>query len=959
MKKRKMLLFAAAFAMLPAMADSPYKGSVPEHGKSYYLYQVETGRWLQANMTDINSWTTHGGLGDMGLDVKLLKLEGFEGFQIYVDFNGNGELNGSDQDRGYFDQGDRALCDWIFEPANVDGVVNGYKIMIRAKEGRDRDRIEKDTYIGANDDSLFGGLAPVQGHEVTPIYTTWQLVSREERIAVDMANASKENPVDVSWLIPWFDRGRNDHREGRWQNEWSGGKGNAIDGTPGYPVQEKWSNWIGSQTITLTDLPAGTYGFTLQGFYRDSSIDDSDIVNRFRNGTDHLDRVKYFAGASEGHLMSILADTETQNLGLGGDWRDKDGINGIPNSMEAASRLMFLGHYINEYLDAPVRDGTLSIGIIKDGAVDDDWLITKRFYLKYYGEDTSGALQGLLETLSNLYQNCQNLISGPFNDIYNSDILSITLLDNAMAEADNVLKNPSADADAIISVTNNLSSVYNLFNRADVQNSVNHFFNTYLIMLNEENVEWAAEKNVPLRSATDYTIFLDAFDNATSAADFSQALQMLRYARRMRAAIFHNDNFTHQPVGEGKFYLYNVGRGQWLTNGSDWGTHAALGNPGLEITLIKSGNNYIIDSGLDNGDRHYLDYGGYMDCGMEAFAFTQVDGLDNVYTISHPKNGSLLAWDPYAPVDAGNGNETTVSTKVTPSDDGINASSPEAQWILVTKENRLALADKASINNPVDLTFLINRAGFNKKERYNHQWFINNFSIWQENENNHSDLTLESYNTPVGANFSYQLEDLPAGVYKVCIQGFYRDGKHEEQPGRPLTHNAKLFAGVFADDTDADLPNIAEQTHFAPGEGRDAVGNDVTYHYPDGMDQAAVAFRTGLYNAYTTATVRDGYTLPIGVEKTGKSDLEDWIMVDNLRIYYYGPDADEDEVALAADPNAALDSDDSGIEDVLDDILEAIGAPADGYIYDLRGVRVINPTVPGIYIQNGKKMIIR
>ena len=120
--KRNLLLGFALFAGFAAQAvTSPYTGSEAAEG-TYYLYQVETNQWLQPNMRDMGQWTTYGTLGSVGIDVQLLKPEGknFEGWQINVNFTGNGELNGSDQDRFFFDQNDRALCDWIFELQNHD-----------------------------------------------------------------------------------------------------------------------------------------------------------------------------------------------------------------------------------------------------------------------------------------------------------------------------------------------------------------------------------------------------------------------------------------------------------------------------------------------------------------------------------------------------------------------------------------------------------------------------------------------------------------------------------------------------------------------------------------------------------------------------------------------------------------------------------------------------------------------
>ena len=175
MKQRDLMLglgLLGTFAM--QAVTSPYTGSVAGEG-TYYLYQVETGQWLEPNKKNVDEWTTLSKLDDTGMDIELKKLDGFSGFQIWCNYTGNGSLNGADQDRFYLDQSDRDITDWIFEPVTVDGVSNAYKIMAKATpEGTGaRSFIANDFYIGAADGELSDD----------PQDFTWQLVSREERLA--------------------------------------------------------------------------------------------------------------------------------------------------------------------------------------------------------------------------------------------------------------------------------------------------------------------------------------------------------------------------------------------------------------------------------------------------------------------------------------------------------------------------------------------------------------------------------------------------------------------------------------------------------------------------------------------------------------------------------------------------------------------------------------------------------
>ena len=260
MKKRHLLLSLCLFAGSYAFAvDSPYKGSPVGEG-TFYLYQVETGKWLQANRKDISLWTTHAELDDVGFDVQLKKLDGFEGYQIYCNFTGNGELNGSDEDRFYLDQSNRDLTDWIFVP--IEGAENQYKIMVKAKpDANDRSKIAQDTYIGAANGELSDN----------PTDFTWQLVTREERMA-DLATATKENPKDATWLIGAHDFANMDERFNQWTRRFEGGN-NVTGGDGIVHANRAFESWNSDRIIdfsqTLTGIPNGTYELSVQGFYRD------------------------------------------------------------------------------------------------------------------------------------------------------------------------------------------------------------------------------------------------------------------------------------------------------------------------------------------------------------------------------------------------------------------------------------------------------------------------------------------------------------------------------------------------------------------------------------------------------------------------------------------------------------------------------------------------------------------
>ena len=74
--------------------------------------------------------------------------------------------------------------------------------------------------------------------------------------------------------------------------------------------------------------------------------------------------------------------------------------------------------------------------------------------------------------------------------------------------------------------------------------------------------------------------------------------------------------------------------------------------------------------------------------------------------------------------------------------------------------------------------------------------------------------------------------------------------------------------------------------------------------------------------------------------KNTKAVSSDWVVFDNFSLSYYGSNVSVDDV--------------TGINDVkvVTTVVERQG------VYDLSGRAIANPTRPGIYIVNGKKIVI-
>ena len=92
-------------------------------------------------------------------------------------------------------------------------------------------------------------------------------------------------------------------------------------------------------------------------------------------------------------------------------------------------------------------------------------------------------------------------------------------------------------------------------------------------------------------------------------------------------------------------------------------------------------------------------------------------------------------------------------------------------------------------------------------------------------------------------------------------------------------------------------------------------------------------------NTLVVEIKKDVEDMKVGLKNT-KVVPSDWIVFDNFSLFYYGSNVTEDDV--------------TGINDVeADTVVEGMQGT-----YDLSGRAISNPTRPGIYIVNGKKVVV-
>lgn len=242
---------------------------------------------------------------------------------------------------------------------------------------------------------------------------------------------------------------------------------------------------------------------------------------------------------------------------------------------------------------------------------------------------------------------------------------------------------------------------------------------------------------------------------------------------------------------------------------------------------------------------------------------------------------------------------------LTPDADGnlVYESLTRTRWQFLTREQMIANLKTSAEQAPADATFLIKNPNFGRNDQRYSEWKWSSDCTNKNNSGDETNFCVESWHSTF--TFSQTLTDIPDGNYTLTAQGFYRPDEGGD------TH-AVLFAG----DESTPLPAIDSE--------------DAT---PNSMKDASAVFTAGLYNVEPIAFHVSGGTVTIGVRNTVSTT--DWCIWDNFQLTYYG----------AKDPTA--------ISHV------AAEQTAASAIYTITGAKVSSITAPGIYIVNGKKIIVK
>ena len=267
--------------------------------------------------------------------------------------------------------------------------------------------------------------------------------------------------------------------------------------------------------------------------------------------------------------------------------------------------------------------------------------------------------------------------------------------------------------------------------------------------------------------------------------------------------------------------------------------------------------------------------------------------------------------------------------------DGESARSPEA---LETLEKSMRGAAASFLSNvtvtdpskPFDLTMMIVNPGL-----------TDDLAGWTLNKDyTCSNGAAEVYESTF--NCYQQLPGMPEGTYEMKAQAFHRPGTADAVYADYIADNDQTAAYIyFGRSTNTVLvKNIMAERQTAKLHSSDVKLADGTY-VPNTMAGGAAYFAKGLYdNSVAYTNMISGNQLTIGVRANkGTAGSYYWCMFDNFRLYFYGGD---DTLTGITSPEGKS--------------MDAEGAAW----YTLSGLKLKGqPTQNGIYIRNGKKVVLK
>ena len=263
-------------------------------------------------------------------------------------------------------------------------------------------------------------------------------------------------------------------------------------------------------------------------------------------------------------------------------------------------------------------------------------------------------------------------------------------------------------------------------------------------------------------------------------------------------------------------------------------------------------------------------------------------------------------------------------------------------YVLIDQINELiamlripANMDHASITDPVDCTsLLINPSFEHNGENTIDGWYGSGYINFGNDDFQRQALALEVFQNNLTL---YQpVYNIPNGWYVMQLSAFYRFGTPDQDAERYRQGVTQSHAVIYMDDpvnggAQVTKPLVALSSEHATerlSNGEEWFTTD-GFYVPNDMVSSVAYFKAGHYKNRLIFHVTNN-SLLMGMAKTS-TVAEDWVMMDDFRLYYYGTEQPSEEIV---------------------GIVEVTSCTEDGRsheLYDLSGRRVSN-SAKGILI---------
>lgn len=231
----------------------------------------------------------------------------------------------------------------------------------------------------------------------------------------------------------------------------------------------------------------------------------------------------------------------------------------------------------------------------------------------------------------------------------------------------------------------------------------------------------------------------------------------------------------------------------------------------------------------------------------------------------------------------------------------------------IAKLNKMikdAIDNAITAGTDVTEKYLVN-ADFEAKNGWTSQHASGGNVNYGGNSKNHC---FEAWNN---SNFDvYQeVSDAPVGVYTISVAGFYRYGRNNALTDYKAGKAPTDVVSIYVNDNTAHFKNVFDEHVSYKGNhtgdlytwdaDKNAGGNCVVdsvadgtpdaswYWYPNGMSNAATAFKNGLYRVESYGVVaKKGDKLRIGVRGASNQLGDSWAIWDDFKMVFQGTKAD-------------------------------------------------------------------